>query len=75
MVTVGSVVDQTPHDFLHQVTSAFSQMDEAHNHDLKVVENEDGMVVYAGGPLALVMDTFCAAHNLSYQIKPSPGKK
>ena len=38
------------------------------------MEKEDGTVVYAGGPLALVMDTFCAAHNLSYKIKPSPGR-
>ena len=75
MVTVGSVVDSTPHDFLHQVTIALDQMGEAHKSQLKVVETEDGMVVYAGGPLALVMDTFCAAHNLSYQIKPSPGEK
>ena len=31
------------------------------------------MLVYAGGPLRLIMETFCKTHNLSYQIKPSPG--
>ena len=38
-----------------------------------MIENENGMLVYAGGPLRLIMDTFCKTHNLTYQIKPSPG--
>ena len=83
---MGSVVDRTPQDFLHQVrvllsnkTSLPISSQVAENQDGKTVYageplvNAGGPLVYAGGPLALIMDTFCKVHNLSYQIKPSPG--
>ena len=83
---MGSVVDRTPQDFLHQVRVLLSYKTNLPISS-KVVENQDGKtvyageplvnaggpLVYAGGPLALIMDTFCKVHNLSYQIKPSPG--
>ena len=83
---MGSVVDRTPQDFLHQVRVLLSNKTSLPISS-QVVENQDGKtvyageplvnaggpLVYAGGPLALIMDTFCKVHNLSYQIKPSPG--
>ena len=83
---MGSVVDRTPQDFLHQVRVLLSNKTSLPISS-QVVENQDGKTVYAGeplvnaggplvcagGPLALIMDTFCKVHNLSYQIKPSPG--
>ena len=83
---MGSVVDRTPQDFLHQVRVVLSNKTSLPISS-QVVENQDGKtvyageplvnaggpLVYAGGPLALIMDTFCKVHNLSYQIKPSPG--
>ena len=83
---MGSVVDRTPQDFLHQVRVLLSYKTNLPISS-QVVENQDGKTVYAGeplvnaggplvcagGPLALIMDTFCKVHNLSYQIKPSPG--